>query len=235
MLKHLTTLRDGGPTAMLFIDNKYTTWYFNIINTAKARVTEGYTEKHHIIPKCLNGSNDPDNIIPLSLREHFLCHMLLPFMVNDEHHKRSLSYAAAMLGRKTGNHRSPQKVNTRLYEKLKTKMYDNMKGNKMSDEAVRKMSISAKKRADNETPEEKERRRKGADTIKGWWKGTKRPHQAGSKNYFSKNKDEIQDIFMKKYGVSNPALIPWQCEHCGKEGKGLSGLKRWHGDNCKHK
>ncbi len=37
---------------MLFIDNKYTRWYFNIINAAKARQTNtGYTERHHIIPR----------------------------------------------------------------------------------------------------------------------------------------------------------------------------------------
>jgi hypothetical protein len=47
-----TTLTLEGASAMLFIDNKYTRWYFNIINAAKARQTNtGYTERHHIIPR----------------------------------------------------------------------------------------------------------------------------------------------------------------------------------------
>jgi hypothetical protein len=25
------------------------------------------------------------------------------------------------------------------------------------------------------------------------------------------------------------------CEHCGKEGTGISNYNRWHGDNCRHK
>lgn len=37
----------------------------------------GYTEKHHIVPKCLGGSNDPSNIAVLTPEEHFLAHLLL--------------------------------------------------------------------------------------------------------------------------------------------------------------
>ena len=52
---------------MLFLQNKYTSWYFSIINKAKERATEGYTEKHHIVPKTLGGKNDkstPSTLIP---------------------------------------------------------------------------------------------------------------------------------------------------------------------------
>jgi hypothetical protein len=28
---------------------------------------------------------------------------------------------------------------------------------------------------------------------------------------------------------------PWECQHCGKTGKGVGLFKRWHGDNCKHR
>lgn len=41
-----------------YLDNKYTRWYFSIINNAKQRATpEGYTENHHIVPLCLGGDN----------------------------------------------------------------------------------------------------------------------------------------------------------------------------------
>lgn len=36
-----------------------------------------YTERHHIIPRSLGGSNKKDNIIRLTAREHFICHLLL--------------------------------------------------------------------------------------------------------------------------------------------------------------
>lgn len=34
-------------------------------------------EKHHIIPKHLGGSNKKENLVKLTLREHFVCHLLL--------------------------------------------------------------------------------------------------------------------------------------------------------------
>jgi hypothetical protein len=36
-----------------------------------------YCERHHIIPKCLGGSDDKSNIVNLTAREHFLSHWLL--------------------------------------------------------------------------------------------------------------------------------------------------------------
>lgn len=41
------------------------------------RIIEGYSERHHIIPRCLGGTDDEDNLINLTAREHFIAHMLL--------------------------------------------------------------------------------------------------------------------------------------------------------------
>ena len=38
---------------------------------------EEYHERHHIVPKCLGGSNDKENLIDLYAREHFIAHQLL--------------------------------------------------------------------------------------------------------------------------------------------------------------
>ena len=63
---------------MVFIDNKYTKCYFNIISAAKARINLcEYAESHHIIPKSLGGSDDQINLVDLTAREHFICHWLL--------------------------------------------------------------------------------------------------------------------------------------------------------------
>ena len=37
----------------------------------------GYTERHHILPKALGGSNDPTNLVVLSGRDHWVAHLLL--------------------------------------------------------------------------------------------------------------------------------------------------------------
>lgn len=39
--------------------------------------SDEYHERHHIIPRCKNGSNNEDNLIDLFAREHFVAHKLL--------------------------------------------------------------------------------------------------------------------------------------------------------------
>ena len=62
---------------MIFIDNKYTRVYYSIIDRAKTRSISSYTEKHHIIPRSLGGTDAKENLVPLTAREHFICHLLL--------------------------------------------------------------------------------------------------------------------------------------------------------------
>ena len=79
----------------MFNSSKYTTWYFNIIVKASQRSNyTGYSEKHHIVPKCLGGSNKKDNLVKLTAREHFICHLLLPRMVETAEFKKKMWYAA---------------------------------------------------------------------------------------------------------------------------------------------
>lgn len=41
------------------------------------KVGDGTIERHHIIPKSYGGTDDPSNTINLTLREHFVAHLLL--------------------------------------------------------------------------------------------------------------------------------------------------------------
>lgn len=71
----------------MFIDNKYTKWYFKLIENAKNRSNvEIYMEKHHIIPKSLGGT-DYENIVLLTAKEHFVAHHLLTKMVENKNDK----------------------------------------------------------------------------------------------------------------------------------------------------
>jgi len=77
----------------MFINNKYSKLYQNIIDKAKSqnrikrRTTHNqyvYYEQHHIIPNSLGGSDESSNLVLLTAREHFLCHYLLCKMVNED-------------------------------------------------------------------------------------------------------------------------------------------------------
>ena len=61
----------------MFLHNKYTKWYFSIVERAKLsnrnKKNDVYYESHHIIPKCLGGVEE----VLLTGKEHFICHLLL--------------------------------------------------------------------------------------------------------------------------------------------------------------
>lgn len=78
------------------LTNKYSKWYFNIINTAKTRLILGYTETHHILPKSLGGSDTRDNLVRLTAKEHFVCHRLLPLFTEGEDRRKMLCAVWAM-------------------------------------------------------------------------------------------------------------------------------------------
>lgn len=63
-----------------FNTSKYTRWYWAIIQ--KRRVDEDCTdsEVHHIIPRSLGGSDDPNNLVRLKYHDHAWCHWLLTKM-----------------------------------------------------------------------------------------------------------------------------------------------------------
>lgn len=53
-----------------------------------------YTERHHIIPRCMGGGNEKTNIIVLTAEEHFFAHELL-IKIHPEH--PMLTFAMFML------------------------------------------------------------------------------------------------------------------------------------------
>ena len=63
------------------LEGKYTNWYFNIVNECKVSPPQNvYTERHHIVPECLGGSDDDSNMVALTAKQHFICHLLLTKM-----------------------------------------------------------------------------------------------------------------------------------------------------------
>lgn len=111
---------------MLFIDNKYTRWYYSIINRANARSVSGYTEKHHIIPKSLGGSNNPSNLVSLTAREHFICHMLLTKMVVGKY-RQKMSHALWAMSTLKKDCQERYKLKSFQYEMARTQYISQFK------------------------------------------------------------------------------------------------------------
>lgn len=122
----------------MFKDNKYSKWYFNIIDRALTTEQLGYTEKHHIIPKSCGGTNDPSNLVKLTAKAHFICHLLLTKMMIDPKHKKSMCFAFHCL---KYNHRTTNNYKTsHAFSTLREERSAYLRQTKMSDDARAKIS-----------------------------------------------------------------------------------------------
>lgn len=249
----------------MFIDNKYTKYYHKIIAQAALRDTDGYTEEHHIIPRSMGGSNDITNLVRLTGREHFICHLLLTKMVNAPLRHKALK-AARMMATTSGPGQHRYKVTGRIYESLMKESLE------VSNETRTKMGVSQKLRFKNspgtfknkkhteETlqklrrPKTEEQKINQSHAMKGKFKG-RVPHNKG------KTLEEL-------YGIEKANEIKLKVGHPGntngfygkthteeqrlkKRKEKLEAPKktcyycnaevdamnygRWHGDRCKHK
>jgi hypothetical protein len=101
----------------------YQKLYDKLMETRKTRylIKEKGYEIHHIIPRCLGGTDEKDNLVPLTPREHFVAHKLLVKI-----HPTSISLNLALF---MFIHTRKYKINSRTYEKLKNEHSQNMKKN----------------------------------------------------------------------------------------------------------
>jgi hypothetical protein len=97
--------------------------YDKIIENRKLNPIEEteYGEKHHIIPRSLGGSDDSENLVRLTAREHFICHALLAEMYERETFEwYKMNHAFMMM--KWASDNQHRYINSRLYE-LKRKYF----------------------------------------------------------------------------------------------------------------
>lgn len=153
----------------MFIDNKYTKWYNSIIAHARLRpATSDYVEKHHIIPTCLGGTNKKENIIPLSPREHFICHLLLTKMTTGQA-RYKMGFALSMLSnvKNIGEGRYVVTGNTYEYaRKLFKESLDNFWTSENREIHAKKISAATIGKKVSEETKEKHRNRNWSEKAK---------------------------------------------------------------------
>lgn len=101
----------------------YKTIYYKIIENAKKETENGnrligYYEKHHIQPKSLGGTNDKENLVKLTAREHFICHWLLVKMYDKGTTERN-KMLCALWRMQCINENHKRYINSHVYEKLR--------------------------------------------------------------------------------------------------------------------
>jgi hypothetical protein len=95
--------------------------YENLVERGQLRTSiVGYKERHHIIPRCMGGSDDTSNLVELTPEEHFLAHQLLVKI-----YPTSINLWRAALLMASGNPATNKgRNNNKLYGWLKRKSFD---------------------------------------------------------------------------------------------------------------
>lgn len=221
---------------MIFINNKYTRTYYMIIERAKSRDISGYTERHHIIPKSLGGTNDLDNLVHLTAKEHYICHMLLLRMTEGEA-RTKMRYAVYRFAHRNPNQKERIKITGRRYQYLREQLSlankerpGPNKGKVMSDEQKAKISKKLKGRKLQPRTQEHSAKLGQYERTPEIRKAISeaRKAQTGKQKRSEETKAKMSEW---QKGVPKPKVA---CEHCGKEAS-LMNYKRWHGDACKHR
>jgi hypothetical protein len=150
--------------------------YNVIIEHRKHQEPEGYSERHHIVPRSFGGPDTPENVVRLTAREHFLCHYLLTKI----HPTGSLHYKAihafGMMVWMHGDTQERYRCTSRLYDRLKKEhalaMSKSQKGEKNSQYGKIWITngVESKRITKNELIPE------------GWAKGRKIPSMQGTES-----------------------------------------------------
>jgi hypothetical protein len=120
--------------------------YNKITDNGKDRLLTGYTETHHIIPKCMGGTNDSWNLVKLTAKEHFICHLLLCEIYPKN---RKLKMALWNMSNVSRVYQERYKVSGKLYEIIRKEYSESVSGQnnprygvKLTDETKQKISNS---------------------------------------------------------------------------------------------
>ncbi|CCI88722.1 phage-associated homing endonuclease [Yersinia phage phiR1-RT] len=225
----------------------YLKHYNLLITRANSRTLEGYTEKHHIIPKCMGGTDDVKNLVILTGAEHYIAHQLLCKMHPTNH---KLAHALKILmGSRNYNNKQFEWVRKKAVEtskifhtgrKRSKETSDNIskamkgkrKGIKFSESHKQKLSEALKGRKlseehklalSNRIITDEWRKKLSIANINRDWTGHSEKIKLGITLEARKKLSNLRKNAIKK-----------SCPYCFKE-VDIANFSRWHGDKCKEK
>ncbi len=202
--------------------NKYTRWYNQITDRARNRIIEDYTETHHINPRSLGGTDDADNLVDLTAREHFICHWLLTKMTTGEDRAKMIY---ALNGMKRSNkfaQRYETKITARVYEILKKEF-----------SAVHSATMKGREPWNKGVPITEEQREKNRKAATGKKRSPESIAKAVAKQTGQKRSEKTKDRIRKS--LKGKPKGPMSEEEKLKRSLALKGKpkRQGHGDKIK--
>ncbi len=213
--------------------------YNNLITRAQNRIINGYKEIHHIVPRCLGGTDDISNLVDLTPEEHFVAHQLL-IKINPGVDK--LVYAVTVMSGRKKNRMCKQ---NKLYGWLKRKLSETRKGKpgkKQSQETIdkransnrgKKRTIETKERMSaaqigrEGTKHTEETKKKISNTLTEQYRSGQRISYVLGRHHSEEHKQKMSDMFKGRPGLpSTQKGIPKSAETKQKMSASKKGKKR---------
>ena len=210
--------------------------YNQLIAHASTRsILKEYTEKHHITPKALGGSDDESNMVILTAREHFVAHLLLAKIFG-----KGMWHAAHMMSNMKRYSSRKYAVVRKEHAYLVGNLMRGKKkpdgfGKRISENKERAKKISASMSGIPKSEEHKKNWKESRQNGLGWVRTEEQNAKlsnsvSGEKNpMFGQTHTEASRNIIAE--ANRQRII---CPHCGKEG-GIAIMKRWHFKKCKLK
>lgn len=228
----------------------YQAAYHRLISKALTQPHEGYTETHHIIPRCVGGDDSKSNLVRLSAKQHFVAHHLL-FKIYGG---LKLAHAWYSMCR-VGKGQEARMVNARLFGRARE-----TRSKLLSESSMGRMNHFYGKTHNEES---RQKMSKAQKDLKLWEKRSdahrhallasqKKPktddHKSkiGRKGMIMLQHTETGEIVRVDKKDARAASEDWVnprklspetrylCLHCGILTT-PANLKRWHNDKCKQK
>lgn len=222
--------------------NKYAKYYHLIIEHRKRNPPlEQYTERHHIVPRSLGGSNDPENLVALTAREHFICHWLLTKMYTGESRGKMINALWMMRAQNPDQRRYGSKITARIYENLREEYSKYI--SKINKGRVQPLEEKAKQLAAQIGRKRKPFSKEWREKLSAAKKGEKNNRYGAviseetRKKMSEKAKGRKQSpetIAKKSNAIRGRTQEKLLCPHCNQM-IAVNTYPRWHGDNCKQR
>lgn len=165
-----------------------------IVNRAKNReLLSAEYEIHHIVPKSIGGTNDFENLVKLTYKEHYVCHRLLTFIFSDV---KEIHFAYWMM---SNRFKDKLRITAKTYRLCKLNYIKYRQGISLSEEVKLKISISRKKNSND------------------WWIGRKHSVETKIKQSISALNRNIteENELKRRAGISKSNLGKSKTEeHC---------------------
>lgn len=210
-------------------------------NELRIKSKDVYYEKHHIIPKCLGGTNDKDNLVLLTAKEHFIAHKLLCeiYLTNSKlhyalwrmmnlqnhDHKRNYNIGSIEYTRRKLIHQQLTRslgISNKgrlVADDIKQKIREKRKLQLITNETKQKISNSLKGR--KKSPRTLEHKEKIRQSMLGKNKGKPKPNRTIEHR--------------TNLSLAHKNRIKINCPHCSCNSTNKSNMIRYHFDNCKNK